>query len=146
MQRLCSGEVKAVEYAEALLEQNKINACLNNFAALEPQQVSNVQCHPQAQWLHLSMYPRLLSSNNTIMLAQAVCWLLMAPAYTSVCAATQVLADARAVDELKASGHDTGPLCGLAFAVKDNIDVVGYPTVAGTPALSGALPTHVICH
>ena len=57
-----------------------------------------------------------------------------------------MLADARAVDELKASGHDTGPLCGLAFAVKDNIDVVGYPTVAGTPALSGALPTHVICH
>lgn len=50
---------------------------------------------------------------------------------------TQVLAEAQAVDDLKASGHDTGPLCGLAFAVKDNIDVVGYPTVAGTPALHG---------
>ncbi len=49
----------------------------------------------------------------------------------------QVLADAKAVDELKASGHDTKPLCGLPFAVKDNIDVVGYPTVAGTPALHG---------
>lgn len=49
----------------------------------------------------------------------------------------QVLADAQAVDDLRASGHDTRPLCGLAFAVKDNIDVVGYPTVAGTPALQG---------
>ena len=49
----------------------------------------------------------------------------------------QVLADAQAVDELRASGQDTRPLCGLAFAVKDNIDVVGYPTVAGTPALQG---------
>ena len=53
----------------------------------------------------------------------------------------QVLADAKAVDELKASGHDTKPLCGLPFAVKDNIDVVGYPTVAGTPALHG---THLM--
>ena len=51
--------------------------------------------------------------------------------------ALQVLADARAVDDLRASGHDTQPLCGLPFAVKDNIDVVGYPTVAGTPALHG---------
>ena len=48
-----------------------------------------------------------------------------------------MLADAKAVDELKASGQDTRPLCGLPFAVKDNIDVVGYPTVAGTPALHG---------
>ena len=49
VQRLCSGEIKAVEYAEALLEQNNINACLNNFAALEPQQVIYVQWHHQAQ-------------------------------------------------------------------------------------------------
>ncbi len=51
----------------------------------------------------------------------------------------QVLGDAKAVDDLKAAGKDTGPLCGLTFAVKDNIDVVGYPTVAGTPALHGTL-------
>ena len=40
-------------------------------------------------------------------------------------AAYQVLEDAKAVDDAKAAGQDTGPLCGLAFAVKDNIDVLG---------------------
>ena len=49
----------------------------------------------------------------------------------------QVLAEAAAIDASKAAGNDTGPLCGLPFAVKDNIDVVGYATVAGTPALEG---------
>jgi Asp-tRNA(Asn)/Glu-tRNA(Gln) amidotransferase A subunit family amidase len=36
-----------------------------------------------------------------------------------------VLAEAKAVDDLYAAGTDVKPLCGLAFAVKDNIDVVG---------------------
>lgn len=49
----------------------------------------------------------------------------------------QVLAEAKAIDASKAAGNDTGPLCGLPFAVKDNIDVVGYATVAGTPGLEG---------
>ena len=40
------------------------------------------------------------------------------------------------------NGEEVGPLCGLAFAVKDNIDVVGYETVAGTPALEGPCPFH----
>lgn len=48
-----------------------------------------------------------------------------------------MLAEAKAVDDLKAAGNDTGPLCGLPFVVKDNIDVVGYATVAGTPGLEG---------
>ena len=52
--------------------------------------------------------------------------------------AEQVLAEAQAIDASKAAGNDTGPLCGLPFAVKDNIDVVGYATVAGTPGLEGA--------
>ena len=52
----------------------------------------------------------------------------------------QVLADAQAVDDAAAAGKDTGPLCGLAFAVKDNIDVLGYPTAAGTPVLEGDCP------
>lgn len=41
------------------------------------------------------------------------------------CYHEQVLADAKAVDEAAAAGKDVGPLCGLAFAVKDNIDVLG---------------------
>ena len=49
----------------------------------------------------------------------------------------QVLAEAKAIDASKAAGNHTGPLCGLPFAVKDNIDVVGYATVAGTPGLEG---------
>ena len=39
IEQLCTGKVSAVEYSEALLAQNKLTACLNNFAALEPQQV-----------------------------------------------------------------------------------------------------------
>ena len=39
VRRLCSGSFSALEYAEALLTQNKLHACLNNFAALEPQRV-----------------------------------------------------------------------------------------------------------
>lgn len=39
IEHLCTGKVSAVEYSEALLAQNKLTACLNNFAALEPQQV-----------------------------------------------------------------------------------------------------------
>ncbi|KAK9812807.1 hypothetical protein WJX72_004169 [[Myrmecia] bisecta] len=52
----------------------------------------------------------------------------------------KVLADAKSVDDKYAAGMDIKPLCGIVFAVKDNIDVLGYPTVAGTPALEGAHP------
>ena len=44
------------------------------------------------------------------------------------------------MDTRAAAGEDVGPLCGLLFAVKDNIDVSGYPTVGGTPGLEGNFP------
>lgn len=37
----------------------------------------------------------------------------------------QVLADAKAVDDAAKAGKDVMPLCGLAFAIKDNLDVLG---------------------
>lgn len=37
----------------------------------------------------------------------------------------QVLKDAKAIDDKYAAGEDIKPLCGMAFAVKDNLDVVG---------------------
>ena len=37
----------------------------------------------------------------------------------------QVLKDAKAVDDKYAAGEDIKPLCGMVFAVKDNLDVVG---------------------
>ncbi|KAL3134878.1 hypothetical protein ABBQ32_007844 [Trebouxia sp. C0010 RCD-2024] len=52
-----------------------------------------------------------------------------------------VLADAAAVDAKAATGASIEPLCGLPLAVKDSIDVLGYPTTASTPALLNAFPT-----
>ncbi len=45
------------------------------------------------------------------------------------------MADAAAIDAKASSGQSILPLCGLPLAVKDAIDVVGYPTTAATPAL-----------
>ena len=38
----------------------------------------------------------------------------------------QVLKEARAVDDAYDAGLDITPLCGMAFVVKDNLDVLGY--------------------
>jgi allophanate hydrolase len=46
-----------------------------------------------------------------------------------------LLAEARAVDARLAKGESL-PLAGATFAVKDNIDVVGYPTSAACPAFA----------
>ena len=51
----------------------------------------------------------------------------------------QVLAGAHEIDQRASSGQNVRPLCGLTIAVKDNIDVAGYPTEAGTPSLQGDL-------
>lgn len=48
----------------------------------------------------------------------------------------RIRARATAIDERLATGATLGPLAGAALAVKDNIDVAGYRTTAGTPGLS----------
>ena len=55
----------------------------------------------------------------------------------------QVLKEAQAVDKKYEAGEDIKPLCGLAFVVKDNLDVLGETAVAVSPAAWGAT-RHII--
>ena len=56
---------------------------------------------------------------------------------------TKVLERARAVDIARSKGENLGTLAGLPIVVKDNINTVGFPTTAGTPALKDNFPrTH----
>jgi mandelamide amidase len=54
--------------------------------------------------------------------------------------ADKVREHARAADRRRAQGATLGPLHGIPIVVKDNIDVAGYPTTAGTPALRNHRP------
>ncbi|OHV07653.1 amidase [Kushneria phosphatilytica] len=51
----------------------------------------------------------------------------------------QALERARRLDAHRQTG-DHGPLYGIPFVVKDNIDVSGYPTTGGSMALDSAMP------
>ncbi len=53
---------------------------------------------------------------------------------------TRVLEEARAIDQARSRGQALKPIAGLPFCVKDQIDVAGYPTTAGNPALNGYVP------
>lgn len=53
---------------------------------------------------------------------------------------TRLLEDARAVDQARAKGQTLGPLAGLPVALKDNINVAGYPTTLGNKALEPYVP------
>ncbi len=48
--------------------------------------------------------------------------------------------DAAALDAERAAGHVRGPLHGLPVLVKDNIDLAGLPTTAGSVALQRSVP------
>ena len=52
----------------------------------------------------------------------------------------RVLEEARAVDQAHARGDQLGALAGLPFAVKDQMDIAGYPTTAGNGALKDYIP------
>ena len=49
----------------------------------------------------------------------------------------EVLQQARDADHKQDSGQILGPLHGIPIAVKDNFDIAGYCTTAGTPGLRG---------
>src|SRR5215207_3849098 len=50
------------------------------------------------------------------------------------------LQDAALLDLERATGHLKGPLHGLPVLVKDNLDVAGLPTTAGSVALQDSVP------
>ena len=48
--------------------------------------------------------------------------------------------DAAEADRKVATGQALGPLHGVPFTIKENIDVAGFPTTWGVPAFAGAIP------
>lgn len=52
----------------------------------------------------------------------------------------KVLEQARNIDLMRKKGQKLGPLAGVAVAMKDNIDTVGFPTTGGTPVLKNNFP------
>lgn len=52
----------------------------------------------------------------------------------------EALSDARALDRERAAGRLRGPLHGIPVLIKDNIDLLGMPTTAGSLALENSRP------
>jgi amidase len=58
----------------------------------------------------------------------------------TVTLAETALAAADEADAAMASGADLGPLHGVPFTIKENLDLAGSPTTQGVPALAEAVP------
>jgi aspartyl-tRNA(Asn)/glutamyl-tRNA(Gln) amidotransferase subunit A len=56
--------------------------------------------------------------------------------------AESALATAADVDRRRAAGESLHPLAGLPIAIKDNINVIGSPTTAGSKILEGWMPPY----
>lgn len=56
--------------------------------------------------------------------------------------AESALATAADVDRRRAAGEKLHPLAGLPIAIKDNINVIGQPTTAGSKILEGWMPPY----
>jgi amidase len=54
--------------------------------------------------------------------------------------ADEALAGADLADAAVRAGEKLGPLHGVPMTVKENIDIAGYPTTQGVPALADAIP------
>ena len=54
--------------------------------------------------------------------------------------AAEARRDAAEADRKVSMGHALGPLHGVPFTIKENIDVAGFPTTWGVPAFAGAIP------
>ena len=116
---LCNQTITAVEYAQALLQRAGELECLNSYAALNATQVTPAFKQPTGP-------QNVVAESLQSQVSNFGCFLPL-----------QVLEEASEVDGKAATGDDVGPLCGLSFAIKDNMDVQGYATAAGTPALDG---------
>ena len=114
---LCNQTITAVEYAQALLQRAGELECLNSYAALDATQVTPAFMQPTGPQVYAEPLQSARLSKFGVL--------------------RQVLEEATRVDAMAAAGEDVGPLCGLSFAIKDNIDVRGFATAAGTPALDG---------
>lgn len=91
---------------------------------------------------------RLLDSGRTTSVALTRAYLrrideidVHGPALNSVRCLNPAALDEAADADRRRAGGESGPMLGIPVLVKDNIDVVGMPTTAGSIALAGSRPT-----